>query len=72
MPSAEIVGLGLHRRNLFALRAGDRLPHPCIRLALTERAAVFARARLREAGQTLPADDMVACAASCELASQRS
>ena len=64
MPVAELEGLGMHRRSLFAVRAGERLPHPRNRQLLTQAAGAFAREHLAEAGIDPPYDDLTACAAS--------
>jgi len=68
---AELEELGLHRRSLFAIRAGERVPHPRNRRTLTEHAAAFAKTRLKHAGQVPPPDDLVACAAYDKLFSER-
>jgi hypothetical protein len=62
MPMAELEELGMHRRSLFAIRAGERLPHPRNRQRLVAAAGAFARERLEEAGVEPPADDLAACA----------
>ena len=68
MPIARLVAeTGLHRRTFFALRAGERLPHPRNRQALIETAGAFARERLEEAGVETSADDPAACAAYLAL-----
>jgi hypothetical protein len=63
MPMAALDGQGLHRRSPFAIRAGERLPHPRNRQALIAAAGAFARRRLQEAGIEPPTEDVAACAA---------
>ena len=43
MPMSELEGLGMHRRSLFAVRAGVRLPHPRNRRVLIAAAATLTR-----------------------------
>ena len=66
MTLVKLEGLGLHRRSLFAVRAGERLPHPRNRQVLIEAAGTFARERLSKSGIEPPYDDLSACAVLVE------
>ncbi len=71
MPIDRLVtATGLHRRSLFAIRAGERLPHPHNRQALTAEAGAFARERLAEVAIEPPGGDLAACAAFLERGQQ--
>ena len=58
-----LAATGLHQRSLFAIRAGERLPHFRNRNQLIAVASRFAKERLRETGLQPPIDDSAACAA---------
>ncbi len=63
MPMERLVTeTGLERRSLFAIRSGERLPHPRNQQALGVAVGKFAREEMRAAKIELPIDDFIVCA----------
>ena len=63
MPIDRLVeGTDLHRCSLFAIRAGERIPHPKNRQALLAAAGAFVRECVAEAGIELVTDNLAVCA----------
>jgi hypothetical protein len=63
MPIENLVAAtGLHRRSLFALRSGERLPHPRNRGALISTTSQFARQKLSEQGIAPSCDNFISLA----------
>lgn len=58
-----IVATGMHHRSLFAIRAGERLPHSNNRQQLIAAAGAYARGQLLGAGVEPTSDDIATCAA---------
>ena len=67
MPIDRLVAKpGLHRRSLFATRAGERRPHPRNRQALLAAAGAFTNERLRDSALGPSLEDLSAiCAPWC-------
>lgn len=58
-----VVATGMHRRSLFAIRAGERLPYSKNRQQLIAAAGAYARGQLLGAGVEPTNDDIATCAA---------
>lgn len=58
----RVEATGLHRRSLFALRAGERRPHPGNRQVLVAAAGAYAREQLLGAGIEPTSDNITTCA----------
>lgn len=66
MPIDRLVAAtGMHKRNLFAMCAGEWLPHPRSRRALIAITRSSTREHLRESGINPRLNDLAGCAACC-------